>query len=425
MPAISPKCALRSVCATLPTWTGVTAADLRLSKRVDYTGAPFLFRIRKALRYVGLYGMRRTLVKVRGQYHMTRQYATLPANHVRQDSRAHVGLIGCGNFAFSVIAYYLQKNYGPVVRGCMDLNIGRAASLFEQYKASYYTTDAEAIIADPKIRLIFLASNHASHAEYAIAALAAGKDVHIEKPHVVNDDQLDRLCAALEASTGRIVSVGFNRPRSPLGNQIREMLWNETGELMQNWFVAGHEIAPDHWYFSEAEGGRVLGNLCHWTDLTYQMMPPERRFPIRITPTRSAKSDCDIAVTYLFGDGSIGVITFSAKGHAFEGVKERYAAHRGNTLIAMDDFQRLVADVGAKKVSKSLRHRDHGHEESIVSSYQIAADSAARGHEVAYIWEAAQLFLRTKQALESSAPVLIDAWAPNSPARPNLCAISS
>jgi predicted dehydrogenase len=377
---------------------------------VDYTAAPLLFRIRKALRYASLYGVRRTLVKVRGQYHMARKYTTLPENHVRPSSRAHVGLIGCGNFGFSVIAYYLQKNYGQVIRGCMDVDVNRAASLFEHYNACYYTTDAETIIADPKIRLVFISSNHASHAEYAISALAAGKDVHIEKPHVVNDDQLTRLCTALKAKTGRIVSIGFNRPRSPFGNRIRDMLWIEQGELMQNWFVAGHEIALDHWYFREEEGGRVLGNLCHWTDLTYQMMPPERRFPIRITPTRSTKSDCDIAVTYVFGDGSIGAITFSAKGHAFEGVKERYAAHRGNTLIAMDDFQRLVVDVGPEKTVWSLRRRDHGHEDSIKASYNTASDPNARGLDVAYVWEAGQLFLRTKEALESSRLVSIDAW---------------
>ena len=277
--------------------------------------------------------------------------------------------------------------------------------------ACYYTTSAEEIIADPKINLVFISSNHASHAEYAIKALGAGKDVHIEKPHVVNDDQLARLCAALQASTARVLSIGFNRPRSPFGTRIRQLLWQEDGELMQNWFVAGHEIAPDHWYFKEEEGGRVLGNLCHWTDLTYQMMPPERRFPILITPTRSAKSDCDIAVTYVFGDGSIGAITFSAKGHAFEGVKERYSAHRGNTLIAMDDFKRLVADVGADKTVWSLRSRDHGHEDSILSTYTRAADSGAAGCKVSYVWEAGQLFLRTKEALQSSRQVTVKEWA--------------
>ena len=382
---------------------------------MDYTTTPLLFRIRKALRYVGLYGVRRTLVKVRGQYHMGKTYAALPPNNVRAESKAHVGLIGCGNFGFSVIAYYLRKNYGAVIRGCMDQDANRAASLFEEYGACYYTTDADQIINDPKITVVFISSNHASHAEYAIKALEAGKDVHIEKPHVVTSDQLTRLCKAQEAARlagkGRIVSVGFNRPGSIFGTRMREQLWREDGELMQNWFVAGHEISADHWYFREEEGGRVLGNLCHWTDLTYQMMPPERRFPIRIIPTRSLKSDCDIAVTYVFGDGSIAAITFSAKGHAFEGVKERYAAHRGNTLIAMDDFQRLVMDVGAEKQAWSPRTRDHGHEASIRRSYDMAADPAARGLETAYVWEAGQLFLLTKQALERSQPVTLNAWS--------------
>lgn len=380
---------------------------------MDYKSTPLFFQIRKALRYVGLYGVRRTLVKVRGQYHMARRYPTLPRNHVRTSSKAHVGLIGCGNYGFSVIAYYLNRNYGRVIRGCMDSEVNRAASLFEQYHADYYTTDADEIIADPHIDLIFIASNHATHAEYAIKALQAGKDVHIEKPHVVRYDQLVRLSEAQRSSRGRILSIGFNRPGSPFGRRIRELLGREAGELMQNWFIAGHEISPDHWYFLPEEGGRVLGNLCHWTDLTYQMMPAEHRYPIRITPTRSARSDCDIAVTYVFGDGSIAALTFSAKGHAFEGVKERYAAHRGNTLIAMDDFQRLMADIGPEKEVRSLWTRDHGHEESIRRTCLLALDSNNRGLPVDYVWEAGELFLRTKEALETSRTILVERYDPN------------
>ena len=377
---------------------------------MDYKSAPLLFRIRKALRYVRLYGVRRTLVKVRGQYHMAKRYETLPRNHVRDDSKAHVGLIGCGNYAYSVIAYYLNKNYGRVIRACMDPEVNRAASMFEAYGASYYTTDADEIINDPKITLVFIASNHASHAEYAIKALEAGKDVHIEKPHVVRQDQLERLRRAMETARGRVVSVGFNRPGSPFGIRMREALARESGELMQNWFIAGHEISPDHWYFRDEEGGRVLGNLCHWTDLTYQMMPPERRYPIRITPVRSAKSDCDIAVGYTFGDGSIAAITFSAKGHAFEGVRERYAAHRGNTLIAMDDFETLSIDVGPAKHNFGLRSRNHGHENSIRRSYEQSRDPSAKGCSIQYVWESGQLFLMTKDALETSQQVLIQAF---------------
>lgn len=379
---------------------------------MDYTKAPLLFRVRKVVRYLGLYGISRTLVKVRGQYHMKKKYEHLPANHVRAGSDAHVGLIGCGNYAFAVIAYYLQRKYGRVIRGCMDVDINRAASLFEQYKACYYTTDADEIISDPKIRLVYISSNHASHAEYAIKALAAGKDVHIEKPHVVSQEQLERLCDAVRSSTGKVVSIGFNRPHSDFGNRIRDELWKEQGELMQNWFVAGHRIEPDHWYFKQAEGGRVLGNLCHWTDLTYQMMPPERRYPIRILPARAAKADSDISVTYIFGDGSIGTITFSAKGHAFEGVKERYAAHRGSTLVAMDDFSSLVMDIGPRKLVRNDRVRDHGHERSITTSYARSSAAGEKGLELSYLWEAAQLFLKTREALELSQQLSLSAWEP-------------
>lgn len=378
---------------------------------MDYTSAPLLFKIRKTLRYVGLYGIRRTLVKIRGQYHMGKRYETLPRNRVRLTSGAHVGLIGCGNYGFSVIAYYLNKNYGRVIRGCMDPDVNRAASMFEAYKASYYTTDADEIIADPGITLVFIASNHASHAEYAIKALQAGKDVHIEKPHVVREEQLVRLSEAQRTSKGRVLSIGFNRPGSPFGRRMREVLAQQPGELMQNWFIAGHEISPDHWYFREEEGGRVLGNLCHWTDLTYQMMPAERRFPIRINPTRSAKSDCDVAVTYTFGDGSIAAITFSAKGHAFEGVRERYAAHRGDALIAMDDFQDLSLHVGPSREVTHLRARDHGHDRSIRHSYEQNKDPRAPGCSAQYVWESGQLFLKTKEALESSREIVMPAYS--------------
>lgn len=344
---------------------------------------------------------------------MTRKYAQLPDNHQRMASAAHVGLIGCGNFGFSVIAYYLRKNYGRVIRGCMDVDVNRAASLFEQYKASYYTTDAGEILADPRISLVFIASNHASHAEYAIKALAAGKDVHIEKPHVVTDSQLERLCAALRASPARIVSIGYNRPQSPFGNRARDALWRDQGELIQSWFIAGHKIARDHWYFDKEEGGRVLGNLCHWIDMVYRNMPPDRRFPVTINPTPSTRAEANMAVSYVFGDGSLATLTFCEQDMGFEGVRERYTANRGNTLVSIDDFKQLTIDVGTGKQAWSPRHRDHGHEASVRRSYETSADRSAVGCDLRYVWEAGQLFLRTREALETSRVMGVEAWAPS------------
>lgn len=379
---------------------------------MDYTTQKLAFQIKKTARYIRLYGLQRTLVKIRGQYHMKKRYATLPKVATPPQAGGHVGLIGCGNYAFGVIAYYLKRNHGSVLRGAMDIDIHKAASLYEQFGLRYYTDNAEQIIADPAIDLVYIASNHATHAEYAIQALRAGKSVHIEKPHVVRPDQLERLCVAMAECPGR-VNLGFNRPDSRIGREIKQALDSQSGAAMFNWFIAGHEISPEHWYFKEEEGGRVLGNLCHWTDFVLQLVAPEDRYPLTINPTRGKKSDCDIAVTFTFGDESIAAITFSAKGHTFEGVRERFAAHRGNVLISMDDFRDLTVEVIDKKHRISPFFRDHGHERNILHSYDMVRSQGgvpSEGCSVDYVWETGNLFLQTREALEADQKIVIQGY---------------
>jgi predicted dehydrogenase len=341
---------------------------------------------------------------------MKKQYATLPALPSTPSPGGHVGIIGCGNFAFSTIAYYLTRHYGRVIRAAMDINIHRAASLHEHYGLRYYTDDAEKIMKDSNIDLIYIASNHASHAEYAIQALQAGKSVHIEKPHVVREDQMERLCSMMKQSAGK-VNLGFNRPYSRIGKTIKQYLHSQSGVAMYNWFIAGHEIPQDHWYLKEEEGGRVLGNLCHWTDFMLQLVAPGNRYPLAITPVRGKKSDCDVAVTYTFGDGSIATIAFSeVKNHIFEGVRERFAAHRGNVFISMDDFKDLAVEIIEKKHKMRQMFRDHGHEANIIHSYQMVRSKDTVPHSgcsIEYIWETGNLFLKTREALEYNKQIVV------------------
>jgi len=375
---------------------------------MDYTRQPLTFKVRKALRYGRLYGVGRTVVKARSQYHMNKRYTRLPECDPGLVDGRHVGILGSGKFAYAQVAYYLRKHYGDVIRAVMDTHPERAASLFERYGAVYHTTEAERVLADPAIDLVFVTSNHASHADYAIAALERGKTVHIEKPHVVSEEQLERLVASMEATGGR-VALGFNRPESDLGRAVKARLEAESGPAMLNWFVAGHELEPGHWYHREEEGGRVLGNLCHWTDFVLRMVAPEDRFPVVITPTPAQQSDANVAVTFSFGDGSIAAITFSAKGHTFEGVRERLSAHRGDTLLALEDFHRLTVEVVERKHRQRKRYRDHGHERRIRASYELAR-GVGEGCTPAYVWETGMLFLRTRQALEEQRPLRLAAY---------------
>jgi hypothetical protein len=193
---------------------------------------------------------------------------------------------------------------------------------------------------------------------------------------------------------------------------IQECCRIQDGAGVYNWFVAGHAIEPDHWYFSDGEGGRVLGNLCHWTDFILRLAQSGPVFPVTITPSRHIKSDCDIAITYVFADGSLGAITFSSKGHTFEGVRESFRAQKGNLLITMDDFKNLTVEVVEKKRHYTNFYRDHGHRRNIIRAYKNSLDNEPyhRDKEMSHVLNTAWLFLNTKEALERNERLIINSF---------------
>jgi len=380
----------------------------------DYFSKSRLFKARKVARYVELYGLARTVAKIRAQYHMR---AGLEFEGTRWNNSAcpdiadrerSIGIIGCGAFSYSVIAYYLARQRRSFLRGAMDISRARARSLVARYKGAYATTDFHEIVGDPAISLVYIASNHASHAEYAVKCIEGGKHVHIEKPHVVSQDQLSRLQAAMRAHPAAKVFLGFNRPRSPLFRRLKELLAAESGPVMINWFVAGHQIEDDHWYFSPEEGGRILGNLCHWTDLSLETVAPEGRWPLSVTTVAPADSRSDFVTTIAFGDGSMAAITFSAKGHTFEGVREIVNIHRGNLLAEIKDFKSLDFALGEKRKTIRGWHRDHGHAENVVASLHASSNNTPQSAgERQHVIDTARLFLAVKQSHEEGRAIAL------------------
>jgi len=380
---------------------------------MDYGAASWGLRARKVLRYTRLYGPRRTYAKLQGFLHQRRRFSMLPPSRTPWAARQQVGLIGCGNYGFSTIAHFLTQRYGRVIGGCMDIDPHRAASLSRYYGVPRHGTDASEITQDERIRLVYIASNHASHAEYAIDCLRQGQHVYIEKPHVVSQNQLDRLIREVRTSPGRVY-LGFNRPHSTLGKLLRRQLERQPGPGVYNWFVAGHDLPEGHWYLHPREGGRVLGNLCHWTDFLFHLMEPHV-FPVRVIPARGRASDVNIAVSYLFPDGSLATITFSEMGHTFEGVRERLSVHKGDAIAVLDDFQSLTLDVGERKRRWRSFYRDHGHRANITGAYQNAIHDEPydRDRQIEYVANTAHLFLKTKEALEQDREIVIDAYSPS------------
>jgi hypothetical protein len=112
----------------------------------------------------------------------------------------------------------------------------------------------------------------------------------------------------------------------------------------------------------------------------------------------------------MFADRSCASITFSAKGHTFEGVREVLNLHKGNVLANLTDFQTLTVDVVEKKKKVHLRHRDHGHGTNIFHSLDGISEDRVPGEEISYVAATAKFFLAIRQAIDSGEAVVVS-WA--------------
>lgn len=88
--------------------------------------------------------------------------------------------------------------------------------------------DYRELLRDPSIDAIDIVTPNHLHAEMALAALEAGKDVLLEKPMAVTVAECDRLVAAAER-TGRVLSIGHELRVSTQWSLIKRML--DAGEI--------------------------------------------------------------------------------------------------------------------------------------------------------------------------------------------------
>lgn len=125
--------------------------------------------------------------------------------------------------------------------------------------------DRQALLDDPDINLILIASPPHLRAAHAIEAMEHGKDVMLDKPGCITQDQLEQIRAVVQ-QTGRIWSVDFSeRFEVPATIKALEMVrGGAIGRVVQTLSVGPHRLnratRPD-WFFDKKLYGGILGDI--------------------------------------------------------------------------------------------------------------------------------------------------------------------
>ena len=104
------------------------------------------------------------------------------------------GIIGPGGIAHK-FAQDLAAVPGARVAAVLSRNQERAKLFAAEYEAPYTYDHIDDFLACPELDVIYIATPHSSHAEFAMACLRANKPVLCEKPWAMNIAQAEQMVA--------------------------------------------------------------------------------------------------------------------------------------------------------------------------------------------------------------------------------------
>jgi predicted dehydrogenase len=323
--------------------------------------------IRKLVRFIAIHGPSRTWYKAAGRLRIPYGLPTL------RKSTRRIGVIGCGQFAYATIAYFLQRSFGHCIAACYDVDANARASFARAMRVPRVCETAHELLGVPGLEAVYIASNHSSHADYAASVVRAGITAYVEKPVAVDFRQLVTLLAALKQGTGRIFA-GYNRPFSAAIRLLRQQLRivPDQGISLQC-FVSGHMIGPDHWYRRPEEGTRVCGNIGHWLDLFVHVLAWRRlpdKLEISIAWADAEERDDNVSITITTDLHDLFTVMLTSRCEPFEGINETVDFQHGDTICKIDDFRSMTLWQGARRMRRRFWPKDVGHRLAIAQPFR-------------------------------------------------------
>lgn len=144
-----------------------------------------------------------------------------------------VGVIGCGYWGPNLVRNFARHDESRVVALC-DAQIDRAEKVAEWSGAQMITSDPAALIANPAVELVVVATPSGTHHSLAKAAIEAGKHVLIMKPMTTRVDHAEEL-VDLAAHHGVLLAVDHTFIYTGAVRKMRELV--DSGELGEIYYV--------------------------------------------------------------------------------------------------------------------------------------------------------------------------------------------
>jgi predicted dehydrogenase/threonine dehydrogenase-like Zn-dependent dehydrogenase len=275
-----------------------------------------------------------------------------PADH----SGPGVGWIGAGAFSTgTLLPAFRDAGFERfvAVATASGVTARRAAERHGFEKA----VSVAAVIDDPEVSVVVIATPHDVHSELASRALTAGRDVWCEKPLALTLAGIDEVEKAWRDSA-RQLTLGFNRRWAPAVRAAQRVLAQVQTPKLIVYRIAAGRVPDGHWYLDWRQGGRSLGEVCHFVDLAQALVGADVQDAVSVLGGDVSQGDDAMVVALRFTDGSVASIAYGSAPPVAG--KERIEVLAGSRQVIIDDFRSVLVNgrtIWKGRVDKG--HRAH------------------------------------------------------------------
>lgn len=293
-----------------------------------------------------------------------RAWAPVPARR-----GARVGWLGAGAFSTgTLLPAFRAAGFDDLVAVASASGLS-ARRFAERHGFARAVAGADGVLDDDEVDVVVIATPHDSHAELVVRALERGKHVWCEKPVALSLDELDAVEKAAAAGGG-VLFVGFNRRWSADVTAATDQLRSREAPLTLLYRTAAGPVPARHWYADRRQGGRLLGEMCHFVDTCAALSGS----PVTgVTALAGGEGEsllaADLAVSLRHADGGLSTIAYSsARPRSVR--KESVEAFSGSRHLRIDDYRELVVDGRSARRGR----QDKGHHAAVRAFHRAVRD---------------------------------------------------
>jgi len=234
------------------------------------------------------------------------------------------GIIGCGNVTEVKSGPGFQKANNSSLVAVMRRTGELAKDYAGRHGVPRWYADADALIGDPEVDAVYIATPPSSHKEYTILAAQAGRAVYVEKPMALNFGECQEMLDACRSAEVPLF-VAYYRRALRRFLKIKELL--ETGAIGEVRFVTmtlymkprPEELDPENlpWRVIPeiAGGGHFVDLGSHMFDFLDYILGPIREVQgFAANQQNYYPAEDMVTATFVFESGvhGVGVWNFGA-----------------------------------------------------------------------------------------------------------------